>query len=95
MAKKPEAESKKPIPEQIKEAVADKSAVIGSAQVIKLIKSGGLRMVVLASNCPEFSKKSIEQHAKGIRVERYEGTGRQLGTFCGKPFSIAVMGIKK
>jgi elongator complex protein 3 len=41
-------------------------------------------------------KKDIDYYSKltGIKFENFDGTAKQLGIFCGKPFSIAVLAIK-
>ena len=42
-------------------------------------------------------KKDLENYTKisGIKLESFDGTAKQLGTFCGKPFSIASLAIVK
>jgi large subunit ribosomal protein L30e len=74
----------------------EKKVIIGSKQAIKNLKLKNVKLVVVASNCPENIKKDIGYYSKltGIRVENFDGTAKQLGVFCGKPFSIAVLTIK-
>ncbi len=82
---------------ELKEALAKKQVTIGSRGVIKKLKTGDLKMVFVANNCPERTKKDINHYASlsNVKIEEYNGTGKQLGTFCGKPFSIAVIAIKE
>lgn len=82
---------------KLKEAIAENKVVIGSKSIVKHMKTGGFKMVFVAKNCPESIKKDLKHYAQlsDVKIEEFEGTGKQLGTFCGKPFSIATVAIKK
>jgi len=82
--------------EDLRDAVNEKKIIIGSKQTIKNLKLKSIKKVFVASNCPENLKKDINYYSKltGIKVENFDGTAKQLGIFCGKPFSIAVLAIK-
>ena len=82
--------------DELRNAVNEKRVIIGSKQTVKNLKLKNIKLVVLASNCPENIKKDIEYYSKltGIKIEKFDGTAKQLGVFCGKPFSIAVLAIK-
>lgn len=81
---------------EIKKALSENRIIIGSRVVLKKLKLGKLKLIVIASNCPENIKNEIEYYSKlsNTRVEVFDGTGRELGVFCGKPFPIAVIGIE-
>jgi large subunit ribosomal protein L30e len=80
----------------LRNAVNEKNIIIGSKQTIKNLKLKKVKLVFIANNCPENLKKDIDYYSKqtGIKVEMFEGTAKQMGVFCGKPFSIAVLAIK-
>jgi len=80
----------------LRNAVDEKKIIIGSKRAIKNLKLKNVKQVFMASNCPDNIKKDIEYYSKltGIKVENFDGTAKQLGVFCGKPFSIAVLAIK-
>ena len=82
---------------QLKEALAKNNVIIGSKKVIKGLKAKDLEMVFIAKNCPQSIKKDLNHYASlsNVKIEEFDGTGKQLGTFCGKPFSIATIGIVK
>jgi len=82
--------------DDLRNAVNEKKIIIGSKQAIKSLKLKNVKHVFMASNCPDNIKKDIEYYSKltGIKVENFDGTAKQLGVFCGKPFSIAVLAIK-
>jgi len=82
--------------DELRNAVNEKRVIIGSKQTIKNLKLKNIKLAVLASNCPDNIKKDVDYYSKltGIKVEKFDGTAKQLGVFCGKPFSIAVLAIK-
>ena len=61
----------------------------GIAQARKAIGSKHGKLIVVASNCPAPELK--EQ--KDIPVVDFPGTNRDLGTACGKPFSVSVVTV--
>ncbi|WP_456469124.1 50S ribosomal protein L30e [Archaeoglobus sp.] len=64
---------------------------IGSKSTLKALKRGEAKAVVVASNCPEEVLEEIKNY--DVKVLVYNGTNMELGAFCGKPFSVAVMAI--
>jgi len=82
--------------DELRDALKENNIIIGSKQTIKNLKLKNVKKVIVASNCPENIKKDIEYYSKltGIKFENFDGTAKQLGVFCGKPFSIAVLAIK-
>lgn len=82
--------------DEVKTELAKSNVIIGSKQTIKLLKNNKVRLIVLAVNCPEDVKKDIKRYAtmSKIEVKEYDGTAKQLGIFCGKPFPIATLSIK-
>lgn len=83
------------IKDDIKSAVSGKNAIFGCRQVIKKLKTKELKAVVFSSNCPDALKKEMlkECEMSNTKYEDFSDTGKQLGMFCGKPFSISVIGI--
>lgn len=61
-------------------------AVIGIREVVKSIKAGKAKKVIIASNCP----KALIDKIDGINIERFEGDSKDLGTKLGKPFPVSV-----
>lgn len=81
----------------LKDALSKDNIIIGSREVVKALKMKKPELIILASNCPESIKKDINYYANmsGIKVETFSGSGKQLGIFCGKPFSISSIAISK
>lgn len=82
--------------ETIKESLARGEVVIGSNKCKKIVKTGKPKLVVLAKNAPEDLSKEIRYNAKvsGIKVEVFDGTSRELGILCGRPYPISILVIK-
>lgn len=80
---------------ELKTAIESGELVIGSRAVTKVLKLKKPHVVVLASNCPENIRKDINYYSKigNSKVDDFVGTAKQLGTFCGKSFSISALAV--
>jgi large subunit ribosomal protein L30e len=63
--------------------------VLGAKQVIKSAQDGTAKVIVVSSNCPYESKQEIGMD----NFIEYDGNGVELGTACGKPFSISALAV--
>ncbi len=81
--------------EELKAALAKGNVIFGSRSVLKMLKLKSPKMIFIASNCLESVKNDINAFAKisGARVENFDGTGKQFGIFCGKPFAVASLAV--
>lgn len=61
----------------------------GVSQARKAIETKHGKLIVIASNCPAPDLK--EQ--KTIPVIEFPGNNRELGSACGKPFSVSVVTV--
>lgn len=75
----------------LRTAVNTGRVVMGIRETRKAHARGDLKMVVLAKNCPSSVAEEIARW--DIPVYRFGGTNLALGSVCGKPFSISVLGI--
>ncbi|HKZ45350.1 MAG TPA: 50S ribosomal protein L30e [archaeon] len=82
--------------DEIQSAIKSDKAIFGYRETIKFIKVDSPKFIVIAKNAPESMKKEIEHNAKiaGMDVEVFDGTSKELGVVCGKPFPIATLTIK-
>lgn len=82
---------------ELKNALKENKVVFGIKRTIKYLKLGNVKLIVIASNCPDDVKNDLEKYTKmsEIKLEKFDGTAKQLGIFCGKPFSIASLAIVK
>lgn len=83
--------------DELKAAIRSGSVLIGTRSVERALRTGGVESVIMSSNCPDSTRKDVEQYAKlsGTKLQSFPGTGSQLGVLCGKPFSIATLAISK
>jgi len=82
--------------ETIQAALKSGKVVIGYRESIKFIKVSTPRLIVIAKNAPEKSRKEIEYNAKigNAKVEIFDGNSKELGVICGKPFPVTTLVIK-
>jgi large subunit ribosomal protein L30e len=82
--------------ETIRAALKADKAIIGYRKSIKFIKSNTPELVVVAKNSPEAVRKEIGHNAEiaGVKVEIFEGSSKELGVVCGKPFPVTTLVIK-
>ncbi len=85
------------ITEDIRTSVKSDNAIIGYREAIKFLKSNGkLKEIIIANNIIDSISKDVENNAKVInaKIRIFEGTSKDLGTSCGKPFPVSIMIIK-
>ncbi len=80
----------------IRVAVDTGNVTLGSEKSIQGLKLGKGKLVIIAQNCPRNIKEDVLHYSKlsEIPVYDYEGTSVDLGSVCGKPFTVATMTIK-
>lgn len=83
------------INEEIQNALKSKNAVIGFKNSIKVMKNETPELVVVSNNIPAEMKKEIEGNLKSkTRIEVFNGSSKDLGVICGKPFPISTLTIR-
>ncbi|SCG84839.1 50S ribosomal protein L30e [Methanobacterium congolense] len=80
----------------IRVAVDTGSVTLGSDKSIQALKLGKGKLVIIADNCPRDIKEDVEHYSKlsEIPVYTYEGTSVELGSVCGRPYTVATLIIK-
>jgi len=84
------------IEETIQDALKSQKAILGYRQSIKFIKADEPKLIVIAKNIPESMKKEIEHNVKvsDAKMEIFNGSSRDLGVICGKPYPVSIVVIK-
>lgn len=79
----------------IRVAVDTGDVILGSEKSIQSLKLGNGKLAVVADNSPDDIKDDVKYYAKlsNIPVYTYEGTSVELGSVCGKPFTVATLVI--
>lgn len=82
--------------DEIQNAIKQKKAIIGYRESIKYIKQDYPKIIVIAKNIPENYRKEIEHNTKisKVKVEVFDGSSKDLGVICGKPFPVSTIAIK-
>lgn len=78
----------------IRRAVDTGKVVMGERETLRYAREGKIKLAVVASNC----RASALEELKGILKEEghiyeFPGPGIELGSVCGKPFLISMLGI--
>lgn len=83
--------------DEIKKAIKEKKAIIGTDETIKNLKIGKVEQVFLTSNCPEDVKEDIMYYSKlsKAKVVMLKQPNDELGALCKKPYSISVVSVIK
>ncbi len=71
----------------------EKSGIIGAREIAKGIKSGKVKKIVIANNCPNFLVLRLKEF-EDVAIEKFSGDESQLGTKLGKPFPVAMVGYE-
>lgn len=80
---------------EIQTALRTGKVVIGYKQTRKKLANGEAKMVILAKNAPTDIVEEILYYSKlaDVPVYIFEGTSRELGAACNKPFFVSAMAI--
>ncbi|RLJ03291.1 MAG: hypothetical protein DRP11_01120 [Candidatus Aenigmatarchaeota archaeon] len=75
----------------IREILKKKGVVIGFKETVK--KKKDIESVVVSKDCPEH----LRERLKSLRfnIEEFDGNSIYMGSALGKPFNVAVIGVKK
>jgi len=84
------------IVDEIQSAIKSDKEIFGYRETIKSIKINTPKLIIIARNIPENMRKEIDHNAKisKTKIEIFDGTSKELGVICGKPFPIATLTIK-
>ncbi|KZX16678.1 50S ribosomal protein L30e [Methanobrevibacter filiformis] len=79
----------------IRVAVDTGNVTLGSEKSIQSLKLGKGSLVVVASNSPDEIIEDVKYHSKlsDIPMYVYDGSSVELGSVCGKPFTVATLVI--
>jgi len=79
----------------IRVAVDTGDVTLGSEKSIQSLKLGKGQLVVVAKNSPKDILEDVEYYCKlsEIPVHTFDGTSVELGSVCGKPFTVATLVI--
>ena len=78
---------------EIVSVLPSKKPVIGTNAIVKSIKAGRMKQVIVTTNTPQeiIAKLSVA----GVRLQTFSGNEKALATKLGKPFPIAAVGYEE
>jgi large subunit ribosomal protein L30e len=81
---------------EIRKLLGSDKLIIGTDRVMKLLRQGALKKVILASNCKAEISSDVQYYSglNGVEIVQLAENNEELGVFCKKPFNISVLGIK-
>nr|XP_039323789.1 60S ribosomal protein L30-like [Saimiri boliviensis boliviensis] len=67
--------------------------VLGYKQILKMIRQGKAKLVILTNNFPALRKSKIEYYAMLTKagVHHYSGNNVELGSVCGKHYRVCTL----
>ena len=83
------------IEKSIRQAVDTGKVVLGEKETIRAVQNKEIKLVIVSANCRPGSKENLLAHTKlaDIKVFDFEGSGVDLGSVCGKPFVVSMLGV--
>jgi len=83
------------IEKSIRTAVDTGKVILGERSTLKVLRTDEFKLAVVASNCKPQSKEELMRLAnvKDVFVYEYPGSSMELGSVCGKPFIVSMLGI--
>ncbi|MCR4368924.1 MAG: 50S ribosomal protein L30e, partial [archaeon] len=62
----------------------------------KSLKNGTAKLIIIAKNTPELAKQKLVSFAEIGKTPHYvfEGSALELGSVCGKPFTVSAMVVE-
>jgi large subunit ribosomal protein L30e len=76
----------------LKTAVKTGKVFFGFDQTEKALKAGKARLIIVSTNCSVDNVRKLKKYAK-VPLYTFKGTNTELGSACGKPFSVSTLSI--
>ena len=70
---------------------------IGYRNTIRSMRAGQAKLILISNNCPAIRRTELEYYAVLAKadVHHYDGNNIELGTACGRLFSVSAMIISE
>ncbi len=75
----------------LRNSIRTGNVVLGSNRTVEAGLGGKAKLIVYALDCPAAVRIQLE--SMDLPVYSYQGMGKDLGSACGKPFSVAALAI--
>jgi large subunit ribosomal protein L30e len=74
---------------EIRKAIETGTVRLGVDRTKKAVREGSAKLVIISTNCPDEFLMNQSQ----TKTLRFEGTNADLGSACGKPFSVSALAV--
>jgi large subunit ribosomal protein L30e len=93
--RKTKKEKEKPLSSAVRLAVESGKVEFGSRSAIRALLTGESKAVIIAKNAPKILKEDTRKygHLSNIPVIDFDGSSRELGSVCGKPFPVLMLAV--
>ena len=75
----------------LRSSIRTGKVVLGSNLALEAGTKGQAKLFICAIDCPE--EVAVELKKADVPVYSYSGRGKDLGSACGKPFSVAALAV--
>jgi large subunit ribosomal protein L30e len=75
----------------LRSSIRTGKVVLGSNKTVEIGSSGQAKLIIYAADCPIDVRMQLE--SMDVPVYVFEGMGKDLGSACGKPFSVATLAV--
>jgi large subunit ribosomal protein L30e len=75
----------------LRSSIRTGNVVLGSNRTIEAGLNGDAKLIIYAVDCPQEVRAQLE--SVEVPVFGYQGLGKDLGSACGKPFSVATLAV--
>ncbi len=78
---------------ELRNAMSTGKITIGTREVERALNKGKVKLLIVADNTNEDIERVLEAYESTPRYQ-FSGVNVELGSLCGKPFPVAVVGIQ-
>ena len=88
-------EKENPVVSAIRLTVESGKVEFGSRRGIDAGVEGKAKLIIIAKNTPEDTRKKITEVVENSKIPlmEFEGTTMELGSVCGKPFPVSILSV--
>ncbi len=75
----------------LRSSIRTGKVMLGSNKTLEAGLSGQAKLIIFATDCPQDVR--VQLASVDVPVYGYPGMGKDLGSACGKPFSVATLAV--
>ena len=75
----------------LRSSIRTGKVILGSNMTVEAGLSGQAKLIIYSTDCPQDVRTQLD--SMDLPVYGYQGMGKDLGSACGKPFSIAALAV--